>query len=899
MLSTTKSNIYNLIQAFNQKSVDNFFGKAISAISALAIINASAYSGYISAQSQATVEEVVVTARKKSESLQDVPLSVATLGEGSLEEKGINVFEDYLLQLPGVTAGGSGPGQSTIYIRGLASTTPNLTTSGVGGLAPNVSFYLDEQPLAYPGRNLDVYAADVSRIEVLSGPQGTLFGASSQAGVVRMITNKPVIGESASSLEVETRYMPEGDMGTKVEYMSNIPLTGSSALRFVAYRDRRGGYIDQVAGSVSVRDSAAWRPAGTVRSNGLPVSAARNGWRANAKLAGVTTPSASAIVEDDVNSSTYEGFRVSIKAELNDNWDALVSVANQTIESDGVFFADPTLGDLEVNRYHDDHIEDEFDNVSLTLTGSIGDLEVVYAGAYTDRQSDQRIDYTDYLFVGQYLPYYICDYYVTYANDSLDKTTGLPIVPAPYTGLPYGDCGAPDMYVDSIVASEVQTHELRINAPISDTMSLTAGVFMSDLELKEHNMFIYPGALVSDIGYGLNYALTDTSVTGVPLTGSSSNAGAGWHSGRGPYSPPVMFINDVKRTDKQQGVFGELSINISDTSELTVGARWYDIEVDLEGSANSSFSTGFIPAGAPHNDRQRFGTNLSNKFNGPGGNSGNPGLDALNYPDKAETDGVIGKVTYSWNTSEDVMYYLTWSEGFRPGLLNRPGGDSTPDGAYTVPPITESDEVTNYEFGWKTILSDGQLRFNGSLFMVDIAGLQTSILDPSITNLFFSDNAADAEIMGLEGDFIYYPDVEGWVVSGAFSMLDSEITKTLTSSGDVLAGKELAFAPGMQGNVAVRKEWAMSSGNMGHFQGQFTFSDDSYSDIIEPNKAKQDSYSFVNLRAGISNDMWLAEIYIDNLTDERGEISNNYVFDRMRVTYIRPATLGLRFKRNF
>jgi len=886
MLSTTKSKIYNLIQAFNQKSVDNFFGKAISAISALAIINASAYSGYISAQSQATVEEVVVTARKKSESLQDVPLSVATLGEGSLEEKGINVFEDYLLQLPGVTAGGSGPGQSTIYIRGLASTTPNLTTSGVGGLAPNVSFYLDEQPLAYPGRNLDVYAADVSRIEVLSGPQGTLFGASSQAGVVRMITNKPVIGESASSLEVESRYMPEGDMGTKVEYMSNIPLTGSSALRFVAYRDRRGGYIDQVAGSVSVRDSAAWRPAGTVRSNGLPVSAARNGWRANADLTNVNIPSVDALVEDDVNTSTYEGFRASIKAELSDNWDALVSVTNQTIESDGVFFADPTLGDLEVNRYHDDHIEDEFDNVSLTLTGSIGDLEVVYAGAYTDRQSDQTIDYTDYLFVGQYIPYYICDYYVTY-------TTFAP------GNVPTGDCGTADLYVDSIVESEVQTHEFRVNAPLSDTMSLTAGVFMSDLELKEHNMFIYPGALVSDIGYGLNYALTDTSVTGVPLTGSSSNAGAGWHSGRGPYSPPVMFINDVKRTDKQKGVFGELSINISDTSELTVGARWYDIEVDLEGSANSSFSTGFIPAGAPHNDRQRFGTNLSNKFNGPGGNSGNPGLDALNYPDKAETDGVIGKVTYSWNTSEDVMYYLTWSEGFRPGLLNRPGGDSTPDGAYTVPPITESDEVTNYEFGWKTILSDGQLRFNGSLFMVDIAGLQTSILDPSITNLFFSDNAADAEIMGLEGDFIYYPDVEGWVVSGAFSMLDSEITKTLTSSGDVLAGKELAFAPGMQGNVAVRKGWAMSSGNMGHFQGQFTFSDDSYSDIIEPNKAKQDSYSFVNLRAGISNDMWLAEIYIDNLTDERGEISNNYVFDRMRVTYIRPATLGLRFKRNF
>ena len=445
--------------------------------------------------------------------------------------------------------------------------------------------------------------------------------------------------------------------------------------------------------------------------------------------------------------------------------------------------------------------------------------------------------------------------------------------------------------------SGVQTHEFRVNAPLSDTMSLTAGVFMSDLELTEHNMFTYPGALVSDIGYGLNYALTDTSVTGVPLTGSSSWAGAGWHSGRGPYSPPVMFINDIKRTDKQQGIFGELSIDVSDTSELTVGARWYDIEVDLEGSANSSFSTGFIPAGAPHNDRQRYGTNLSNKYNGPGGNSGNPALDAMDHPDKAETDGVIGKVTYSWNTSEDIMYYVTWSEGFRPGLLNRPGGDS--NDTYTVPFITESDEVTNYEFGWKTVLSDGRLRFNGSLFMVDIAGLQTSILDPSITNLFFSDNAADAEITGLEGDFVYYPDAEGWMISGAFSMLDTEITKTLTSSGDVVAGNELAFAPGMQGNLSARKEWAMTSGNMGHFQTQLTFSDDSYSDIIEPNKAQQDSYSYVNVRAGVSNDMWLAEVYIDNLTDERGEISNNYVFDRMRVTYIRPTTIGLRFKRNF
>ena len=853
-------------KTYKSKVFDNFGGKILSAISTLAIINASAYSGYISAQTQATIEEVVVTSRKKAEGLQDVPLSVNALTEESLEQKGINVFEDYLMQLPGVTAGGSGPGQSTIYIRGLASTTPNLTVAGVAGLTPNVSFYLDEQPLAQPGRNLDVYAADISRVEVLSGPQGTLFGASSQAGVVRMITNKPVIGESSSSLEVESRFMPEGDMGSKVEFVTNVPMNEETALRFVAYRDRRGGYIDQVAGKLDASGSARFRPGGTVRQNGLPVAASRAGFQAGADLSGVTFKQAEAIVKEDANSVTYEGFRASIAHEINDNWDANLTLATQTIDADGVFFVDPTLGDLEIQRYTNDQIEDEYDNMSLTLNGSIGDLEVVYAGAYTDRTSDQDVDYTDYLFVGQYLPYYICDYYVTYTSFAPGN-------------VPTGTCGAPNLLVDSTTNTEVMTHEFRVNAPISDTVSLTAGVFFSDLELTELNLFTYPGSVGNDIDYAPNYALTDIS-----STGAINNGGAGWFSA-GPYSEPVIFFNDIRRTDKQQGVFGELSIDTSETSELTVGARWYDIEVDFEGSANSSFGNGF-----GNTDQQRFGSNLSTQY-APNNANG--------YPDKAQTDGVIGKVTYSWNPSEDIMYYVTWSEGFRPGLLNRPVGRSTADGSYTVKPAVDSDEVVNLEFGWKTLLADGRLRFNGSVFMVDVTGLQTTVFDPSIVNLFFSDNAADAEITGLEGDFIYYPDMDGWILSGAFSFLDTEITKKLVPTDDVKVGSELAFAPGFQGNVSARKEWGMSSGNTGHFQAQLTVSDDSVSDVMEPNKAPQDSYSMMNIRAGVSNDAWLAELYIDNVTDERAEIANTFVFDRQRVGIVRPTTVGLRFKRFF
>ena len=373
--------------------------------------------------------------------------------------------------------------------------------------------------------------------------------------------------------------------------------------------------------------------------------------------------------------------------------------------------------------------------------------------------------------------------------------------------------------------------------------------------------------------------MTDTSVTG-----SINNASPGWFSA-GPYSEPVIFFNDIKRTDKQQGFFGEISMDVSETSELTIGARWYDIEVDFEGSANSSFYNGF---GAP--DTQQFGSNLSAQY-APGNANG--------YPDKAKSDGVIGKVTYSWNPSEDIMYYVTWSEGFRPGLLNRPVGASNSDGSYVVKPEVKSDEVTNLEFGWKTVLRDGKLRFNGSAFMVDVSGLQSTIFDPSIVNLFFSDNAADADITGLEGDFVYYTNVDGLVVSGAFSVLNTEITKSLVPTNDVIVGSDLAFAPGSQANLTARKEWGMSSGNTGHWQLQIARSDKSFSDIMAPNKAIQGSYNYINTRYGMSNDEWVAELYIDNLFDRRAEISNTFVFDRSRLSVIKPRTLGLRYKKSF
>lgn len=800
----------------------------------------------------AEIEEVVVTATKRSQSTQDIAVAVTAVGEETLEQLGITNFEDYLLQLPGVTAGGAGPGQNTIYIRGVASTTPNLTTAGVAGLAPNVALYLDEQPLAQPGRNLDVYAADMNRVEVLSGPQGTLFGASSQAGTVRLITNQPDPTDSYARLKLGTSFTQDGEMNNNVEAMVNFPVNDRLTLRGVVYVDNQGGYIDNVAGTVNASESARFRPAGTVRANGLPVSAGRAGFQAGADLSGVTFLNADngSRVEENFNETVYSGARISALYDINDDWSLKVAHTQQRLESEGVFFADPNLGDYEIQRYEDDSLEDSFANTNWTLEGQIGKLTMVYTGAYTERETNQFVDYTDYLFVGQYLPYYICDASVSYPGAG---------------NAPSGTCQAPNLFVKSSTDTEVFTHEFRISTDETRRVRATVGVFYSDLQLQELNNFTYPGserAIAFDgvtAGFGPNFSAQGATV-----------------QDQGQWPEGVIFRNDVIRTDEQTGIFGEVNVDISEQFSATFGARWYDIEVELLGSAAGSF--GNFGAAVDNN----AGNNLDTLFSGAN-------------PDTASTDGVIGKFSLAWTPNDNALVYATWSEGFRPGLLNRPGGAQNPAGTFTVPFALDTDNVTNIEAGWKLDLLDYTLRFNGSIFRIEIENLQTTIFDTSIANLFFSDNAADAEVTGIEGDFIWAPEsVQGLTVTGAFSILDTEITRVITPTNDVTAGDELAFAPEFQGNLRARYEWQLASGLTAHVMPHVAYSSESFSDIVSINRDRIDSWAVVGLTAGVTSDEWSAELFIDNLTNEKAEMARSFVFDRDRVNYTRPLTAGIR-----
>ena len=826
----------------------------------------------VAAVAQDAIDEIVVTARKKAESLQDVPIAVSALDEKMLDELGVDVFTDYLLQMPGITAGGSGPGQNTIYIRGVASTTPNLTTAGVAGLAPNVSLYLDEQPLSQPGRNLDVYAVDMERVEILAGPQGTLFGASSQAGVVRLITNKPQIGEYTNYGRFESAYTPEGEPSAKFELVSNIPVNDKLAVRTVLYQDKQGGYIDNVRSvdEISMADSARFRAAGIMRANGTTVLEKRKGFQAGANLSGVVFTDAdnTDLVEDDINDTRYRGIRASAKYEADNGITLLGSITDQKLESDGVFFDDPNKGEYKISRFQKDEMTDDFTNINWTVTGDIGSLTALYTGALTERETDQVVDYTDYVFVGQYLPHYVCDTTVSYPSAVL---TGDTKASGGLAGTPTGTCSTPENRVDSFSELTNESHEIRFSGFVTETIDATFGAFMSELELKERNDFVYLGSIGR---YGDIYPV---NTDGISTTEK--------------YPSGTIWRNDVTRTDDQMGVFGEMTFDVMpDLWSLTLGARYYDVEVDLKGSARGggfpakdNNGDGVYPAA----DLNPSANNLTTLFSASGAG-----------PDTASADGWIPKVSVSHTPAENKLYYATYSEGFRPGILNRPGG--TVSGGYTVPYAVATDEVKNYELGWKITSDDRRLRFNGNVFFVEINELQTTIFDPSIANLFFSENAANAEVMGLEGDVTYLPaNIKGLTVTGAFSFLDSEVKEVLVPTEDVEKGASLAYAPEVQLNVRARYEWELGNGMQAHVMPSVIYSDKQYSDIISINRDEIASYTLVNLSAGITNDLWSAEFFIDNATDEHAETARNFVNDVERITPARPLTFGLRFGRDF
>jgi iron complex outermembrane receptor protein len=191
------------------------------------------------------LQEITVTATRRSESMQNVPISMQAFTSQSLAQLNVETFDDYVKFLPSVTTANNGPGQNEVYMRGLSAGTQPSQGSGSTGLYPNVAIYLDNQSGQLPNRNLDIYAADLDRIEVLEGPQGTLFGSGAEAGAIRYITNQPKLNVTEGSVKAGYGVTAGGDPNADVTAVLNLPLIPDMlAVRGVIYDDHRGGYIN-------------------------------------------------------------------------------------------------------------------------------------------------------------------------------------------------------------------------------------------------------------------------------------------------------------------------------------------------------------------------------------------------------------------------------------------------------------------------------------------------------------------------------------------------------------------------------------------------------------------------------------------------------------------------------
>ncbi len=370
--------------------------------------------------------EIIVTAQKRSENLQNVPISIQALGTQKLEQLNVASFDDYAKVLPSVSFQSFGPGQTQLSFRGITSGGDGLR----GGSQPTAAVYLDEVPVTTIGTAVDLHVYDIARVEALSGPQGTLFGASSLAGTLRIIPNKPDTSGFAGRVDVAVNKVGEGGTGGSAEAFVNLPLSDRAAVRLMGFYQRDAGFIDNIPGT------RTYTLGDTDPNTSVTINNA-------------------ALVKDNFNTTETMGGRAALKVDLDDNWTVQPSVLYQYQKTRGSFLFDPRRGDLKVTDYSPSFNRDAWALATLTIQGKLGNWDLTYAGGYFDRRIDNQADYSEY----------------SVAYDAIEGGY--------YTNFPTAGGGFldPTQIVHNHDAFTKQNHELRIASPSGDRFRMVAGFF--------------------------------------------------------------------------------------------------------------------------------------------------------------------------------------------------------------------------------------------------------------------------------------------------------------------------------------------------------------------------------------------------------------------------------------
>jgi outer membrane receptor protein involved in Fe transport len=505
-----------------------------------------------------SLEEVVVTAQKRTESLQDVPISITALGTQQLEELHVANFDDYIKYLPSVTMRTTGPGQAKVYMRGVSSGGEGVHD----GTLPSVGVYLDEQPVTTIQGVLDIHIYDIARVEALAGPQGTLYGASSEAGTLRIITNKPELNKLTGGYDVQVNDTEHGKPGYVAQGYVNLPLGSAAAVRLVGWYEKDAGYIDNVPGTQHFPISGYSASNQPQPSNPAP----------NTRYYGTAG--------NDYNDVETAGARGALRIALGDHWTITPTLQGQTVDARGIPAMEitksipgypglyPTLGTFEVQHFAPERQTDDWTQATLTIEGNISDFDVTYAGGFLHRNSTSQSDYTDYS-LGYELAY---GRGPTYFADNAGKGIN------------------PVMQIKDTDNYKKYSQELRVSTPQSLPVHATFGGFTQ----------------YQTNGYIQNYLIPGLSdAQSVTL----------W--------PGTYYLTDERPVQRDAAAFGEVTWDVSSHVNLLGGLRYYSYTNSVRGysgfksaQAVCADPTLLDPYGGPCQNRYQIakGTGTTPKF---------------------------------------------------------------------------------------------------------------------------------------------------------------------------------------------------------------------------------------------------------------------------------------------
>ncbi len=741
------------------------------------------------------VEEIIVTATKRESKIEDLPMSVQAITGSRLDNAGVNDFMDYAELIPSLSYIQYGPGRSAFYIRG----TSDGNFGNLAGPNTTVAMYLDESPINTVGLNPDLHIYDMERIEVLNGPQGTLYGSSAQGGTVKLITNKPQREEFEAGFEVDASGGKEAANSDSFEGFINIPVSDSLAARVSAYSVNEGGFIDLVGGT---------------------------------KTFSASNYSVPLLGESNHNESTVEGYRASFKAWINDNLTATLTHINQESKTIGSWDHQPdTLGDLKSSKVIGEFTDDEWNQTSLTLEGSFNDTSFTYAGTFFDRDVRYLWDYNDYVEYYNldspatngfgYNSYYTCDYYSYY-----------------YYGTFEGACNDPTMWADYSLDMERETHELRFNGgEEGDRLQWLIGVFYDKLENPYKYTYKWPG---------MQSYYSDGTWNG---TGIAGREGIWWEA-------------DNLREDETKAIYGEMTYALTDKTAITVGLRSFDSELHFD--AQDGYFGGFGTAFYGHE------------------------------ADRIEKDsGISPKVALAHHLDNGGLLYLNYSQGYRPAGTNRTNKNSD-----AAPLYYDSDELNNYEIGYKYTNADGTLRFNSAYYLMNWEDMQTAVYDRNLATIQFNTNIGDAVIQGIETDLTLLTENGFTIIAGA-TFTNPELDDNFILSGVIQAtpGTQLANVSKHKLSLAINKEFQIASGREGYWDLSLSRTGKRKSSLTNP--IDQGAYTLGNFSVALEGDKWAGVLYVDNFFDTRAVIWEYSGYRPETKFTNRPREVGLRLKYKF